>query len=95
MRVNLKSSQKKKKFSSQKIFCNFVWLQMVTRVIVIILWHIHIVNHLCCTPEIDILLYANCTSIKKKEKETESVKIRIFTSGNVKLDNFDLWTGPY
>ena len=59
---------------------------------VIILWHIHIVNHLCCTPEIDISLCANYTSIKKKEKETESVKIRIFTSGNVKVDNFDLFS---
>lgn len=28
----------------------------------------------------------------KKEKETESVKIRIFTSGNVKVDNFDLFS---
>ena len=28
----------------------------------------------------------------KKEKETESVEIRIFISGNVKLDNFDLFS---
>ena len=28
----------------------------------------------------------------KKEKETESLEISIFISGNVKLDNFDLFS---
>ena len=55
---------------------------------VIILWHIHIVNHLCCT-----LIYCYMPTVPQlRKRKRESVKIRIFTSGNVKLDNFDLFS---
>lgn len=61
LRVNLERYHK-------KIFCNYVWWWILTRLImVIILQHIHAdVNSLCCTPETNIRLYVSYTSIKKK-----------------------------
>ena len=64
LREQLKSPQYKKKHC-----LNHMWLQILTRLMVIILQYIQTSKSLCSTPETNIILYVNYTSIKIRNKK--------------------------